>query len=68
MFRLILVEDESLVHLPGMSGVEVLKALSARVLAVPVTLITTFDEEQSFLQSRRGGASAFLRKENHSKI
>ncbi len=51
------------VRLPGMSGVEVLKALRARGLATPVILITTFDDEQAFLQAMHAGASAFLRKD-----
>lgn len=51
------------VRLPGKSGVEVLKALRGRGIAVPVVLITTFDDEQSFLQAMHAGASAFLRKD-----
>ncbi len=51
------------VRLPGMSGVEVLKALRQRGIATPVILITTFDDEQAFLQAMHAGASAFLRKD-----
>ncbi len=51
------------VRLPGMSGVEVLKALRGKGIAVPVILITTFDDEHAFLQAMHAGASAFLRKD-----
>ncbi|MBC8166810.1 MAG: response regulator transcription factor [Bryobacteraceae bacterium] len=51
------------VRLPGMSGIEVLKALRDRQIAVPVILITTFDDEHAFLQAMHAGASGFLRKD-----
>ncbi len=51
------------VRLPGLSGVEVLKAMRAKGLATPVILITTFDEEAAFLQAMHAGANAFLRKD-----
>ncbi len=51
------------VRLPGMSGVEVLKAMRAQGLSTPTILITTFDEEAAFLQAMHAGANAFLRKD-----
>ena len=51
------------VRLPGMSGVEVLKAMRAQGLTTPTILITTFDEEAAFLQAMHAGANAFLRKD-----
>ncbi|MBC7928092.1 MAG: response regulator transcription factor [Bryobacteraceae bacterium] len=51
------------VRLPGLSGVEALKALRARGVLTPVILITTFDEEQAFLKAMHAGVSAFLRKD-----
>lgn len=51
------------VRLPGLSGVEVLKAMRAHGLSTPTILITTFDEESAFLQAMHAGANAFLRKD-----
>lgn len=51
------------VRLPGMSGVDVLKAMRAQGLSTPTILITTFDEEAAFLQAMHAGANAFLRKD-----
>lgn len=51
------------VRLPGMSGVEMLQEMRRRELETPVILITTFDDEQAFLQAMQAGASAFLRKD-----
>ncbi len=51
------------VRLPGMSGVEVLKAMRAKGLDMPTILITTFDEEAAFLPAMHAGANAFLQKD-----
>ncbi len=51
------------VRLPGKTGIEMLKTLRASGNAVPVILITTFDDEEAFLLAMRSSASAFLRKD-----
>lgn len=51
------------VNLPRLSGVAALKTLRERGDATPVILISTFDEEDAFLQGMRAGASAYLRKD-----
>lgn len=51
------------VRLPRRSGVELLKTLRERGILTPFILITTFDDEDAFLQAMHAGASAFLRKD-----
>jgi DNA-binding NarL/FixJ family response regulator len=51
------------VHLPRCSGIVALEKLRELGLQTPVILLSTFDEEDSFLKGMRAGASAFLRKD-----
>lgn len=51
------------VNLPMLSGVAALQSLRAAGDQTPVILISTFDEEDAFLQGMRAGASGFLRKD-----
>lgn len=51
------------VQMPRLGGVAALQRLRAAGNTTPVILITTFDEEDSFLLGMRAGASAFLRKD-----
>jgi DNA-binding NarL/FixJ family response regulator len=51
------------VNLPVLSGVGALKALREQGNHTPIILLSTFDEEDAFLQGMRAGASAFLRKD-----
>lgn len=51
------------VNLPKLSGIGALERLRERGCGTPVILLTTFDEEDSFLKGMRAGASAFLRKD-----
>lgn len=52
------------VRLPGLSGVDVLKTVRARGLRTPVVLITTFDDDETFLRAIQAGASGFIRKDS----
>lgn len=51
------------VHLPKVSGIAALQKLRESGDNTPVILISTFDDEDSFLLGMRAGASAFLRKD-----
>ena len=49
-------------HLPGMSGCELLHKLSEAEVVVPVIVVTAFDEPQSREACKDCGVTAFLRK------
>lgn len=49
-------------HMPGLSGLQVLAALRARDAAIPVVLISASDDTGLPQRARDGGACAFLRK------
>jgi len=49
-------------HLPGMSGIDLLKNLSANGLQIPVIVVTAFDDKQSQEICKRYGVKAYLRK------
>ncbi len=51
------------IRMPGMSGIEVLQTLKRQNLAVPVILLTTFDDDQALLDGMRAGARGFLLKD-----
>jgi DNA-binding NarL/FixJ family response regulator len=51
------------VHLPRFSGIVAIEKLRELGFTTPVILLSTFDEEDSFLKGMRAGASAFLRKD-----
>jgi FixJ family two-component response regulator len=50
------------IHLPGMSGCELLHKLSEAEVTIPVIVVTAFDEPQSREACRDYGVKAFLRK------
>lgn len=50
------------VRLPDMSGIEVLQELRVRRVAVPIILLTTFDDDEAALAGIAAGASGFLLK------
>lgn len=49
-------------HMPGMSGLQVLQELRAAHAALPTVVITAYDEPQTREQCLAAGASAYLRK------
>ncbi len=49
-------------HMPGMSGCELLQYLSSRKMFFPVIVITAFDEKASRECAKKYGVSAYLRK------
>jgi FixJ family two-component response regulator len=49
-------------HMPGLSGLEVLHRLSWSDLRVPTIIITAHDEPETQTQCLAAGASAYLRK------
>jgi DNA-binding NarL/FixJ family response regulator len=51
------------IRMPGTSGIDALKALRQRGNAVPVVLLTTFDDPVSLEESIRAGASGYLLKD-----
>ena len=52
-------------RLPGMSGLELLAALSARGCRAPLVLITAFDESGLAEKAKRLGAAGYLLKPFH---
>lgn len=51
------------VRMPGRSGIQVLKALSAAGPVPPTILLTTFDDDAALLEGMRAGARGFLLKD-----
>jgi FixJ family two-component response regulator len=49
-------------HMPGMSGMELLKAMQGRDTPSPVIVITAYDEPGARDRCLRAGAAAYLRK------
>jgi FixJ family two-component response regulator len=49
-------------HMPGMSGLDLLKALRARQQPLPTIVITAHDEPDTRGNCLRAGASVYLRK------
>jgi DNA-binding NarL/FixJ family response regulator len=52
-----------LVRMPKMSGIEVLREMKAKALAIPVILLTTFDDDAALLEGIRLGAKGYLLKD-----
>ncbi len=50
-------------RLPGESGVDIVRALRAAGNSVPILLISTFDDDETFFEGLRHGANGFLRKD-----
>lgn len=51
------------VRMPKMSGIEVLREMKAKTLAIPVILLTTFDDDAALLEGIRLGAKGYLLKD-----
>ena len=51
------------IRMPGMDGFALLEALRVRAIAVPVILLTTFDEPDLALRAAAEGARGFLLKD-----
>ena len=49
-------------HMPGMSGLQVLRRLKATGALLPVVVITAHDEPETRKQCMSAGADAYLRK------
>jgi DNA-binding NarL/FixJ family response regulator len=49
-------------RMPRLDGIGLIRALAARQLAVPVLLLTTFDDRDAFDEATRAGAKGFLLK------
>jgi FixJ family two-component response regulator len=49
-------------HMPGMSGLQVLRKLKAIGLLLPIVVITAHDEPETREQCLNSGARAYLRK------
>lgn len=51
------------IRMPGMSGIEVLRALRHREHCPPVILLTTFDDDHAVLEGVKAGARGYLLKD-----
>jgi DNA-binding NarL/FixJ family response regulator len=51
------------VRMPKMSGIEVLREMKAKAIAIPVILLTTFDDDAALLEGIRLGAKGYLLKD-----
>jgi len=49
-------------RMPRLDGLGLIRALAARALAIPVVLLTTFDDASAFDEAVRAGARGFLLK------
>ncbi|WP_077036352.1 response regulator transcription factor [Pelomonas sp. KK5] len=49
-------------RMPRLDGLGLIRALAARAWAIPVVLLTTFDDAQAFDEAVRAGARGFLLK------
>ena len=50
-------------HLPGESGADLVRSLREAGRQMPILLISTFDDDESFFAGLRHGANGFLRKD-----
>lgn len=51
------------IRMPRMDGIETLKTLTAEGIAIPVIILTTFDDHELVLSAIRAGARGFLLKD-----
>jgi DNA-binding NarL/FixJ family response regulator len=51
------------VRMPKMNGIEVLREMKTKALAVPIILLTTFDDDTALLEGIRLGAKGYLLKD-----
>ncbi|HVM46588.1 MAG TPA: response regulator transcription factor [Candidatus Acidoferrum sp.] len=50
------------IGLPGMSGIECVRALKAQLPALPIVMLTVYDEGEYLFDSLKAGASGYLLK------
>ena len=50
------------IRLPGMTGIEAVRALKARLPALPILMLTVYDEGEFLFNSLKAGASGYLLK------
>ncbi len=50
------------IHLPGMSGIECVQKLKAIIPALPIVMLTVYDDEDQLFKSLIAGASGYLLK------
>lgn len=50
------------IHLPGISGIECIRALKAKAPALRIMMLTVFEDHDRIFQSLRAGASGYLLK------
>ena len=55
-------------HMPGMSGLQLLRTLKATGELLPVVMITAHDEPETRVQCMDAGADAYLRKPLEDKL
>jgi FixJ family two-component response regulator len=55
-------------HMPGLSGLEVLQRLSSAGVTLPTIVITAYDEPDAQMKCSAFGASAYLRKPLDDKM
>ena len=51
------------VRLPYLSGIEILRRLRADGNSIPVVIMSTFNDDRTFLEAMQVGANAFIRKD-----
>ena len=54
------------INLPCKSGIECVAAIKAKLPALQVLMLTTYDDSENVFDSLRAGASGYLLKRNHS--
>ena len=50
------------INLPGMSGIECTRKLKARQPALPIMVLTVYDDDEMIFESLKAGASGYLLK------
>ncbi len=51
------------IRMPKMNGIELVKILRSQGIALPILMLTTFDDSELFMQSLQAGANGFLLKD-----
>lgn len=51
------------IRMPGMSGIDLVRELRTRKIAIPVVLLTTFDDHELLPAAAQAGANGFLVKD-----
>ena len=56
------------IRMPGMTGVEVLRAAGERELDVAIMMLTTFHDDKAMIESLCSGAKGFLLKDTSAEV